>query len=53
MAQLTNKSTNKDLEFYIKECSHTMGLREDVGSNDPKATIVYMLKQIMKYKMEQ
>lgn len=50
MAQLTNKSTNKDLDFYVKECAHTMGLRDKVDMNNSSAILSYVLKELIKFK---
>lgn len=50
LAQLTNKSKNKDIEYYIRESSNILGIRDQVSSNDPKAIISYLLDQLVKYK---
>ena len=51
LAQLTNKSTNKDLEFFISESANILGLKDKVNINNPKEVLLYILNSIMKYKM--
>ena len=43
MAELTNKSTNKDLEYYITESANIMGLKDKVNTNNPKEVLLYIL----------
>lgn len=50
MAQLTNKSTNNDLDYYIKECAQTIGLREKVDTSDSRTILTFMLKQLIEFK---
>lgn len=50
MAQLTNKSTNADLDYYIRECANTMGLREVVDTTDSRKVLTFMLKQLINFK---
>lgn len=51
LAQLTNKSTNKDLEYYIMESANILGLKEKVNINNPKEVLMYVLNSVMKFKM--
>ena len=43
MAELTNKSTDKDLEYYITESANIMGLKDKVNTNNPKEVLLYIL----------
>ena len=51
LAQLTNKSTNKDVEYYITECANVLGLKGKVDINNPRAVLVHIFNTIMKFKM--
>lgn len=48
---MTNKSTNKDLEYYLKESANILGLREKVNVNNPREILLYVLNSVMKFKM--
>ena len=50
MAQLTNKSSNKDIDYYIRECASSLGLRDQVNVNDSRAILSHMLKELIKFK---
>ena len=51
MAQLTNKCSDDDLEYFIKECGDIMGLSQFVAQpDDPKAILHYIFQEIVKYK---
>lgn len=50
IAQLTNKSTNNDLDYYIKECAQTMGLREKVDTSDSRTILTFLLKNLIEFK---
>lgn len=52
LAQLTNKSTNKDLEFYISEAGNILGLKDKVNTQNPKEVLLYVMNSIMRFKME-
>lgn len=43
LAQLTNKSTNKDLEYYIKESANILGLKEKVNTNNPREILLFVM----------
>jgi hypothetical protein len=48
LAQLTNKCTNNDLDFFVRECGDILGLTDKVKNrNDPKAIISYVLEQLV------
>lgn len=53
MAELTNKSTDKDLEYFITESANIMGLKDKVNTNNPKEVLLFILNQIMKFKSSQ
>ena len=49
LAQLTNKCTNADLDFFVRECGDILGITDKVKNrNDPKAIISYVLEQIVR-----
>ncbi len=51
MAQLTNKCSDDDLEYFVKECGDIMGLSQFVAQpDDPKAILHYIFQEIVKYK---
>lgn len=52
LAQLTNKSSNKDLEFYISEAGNILGLKDKVNTQNPKEVLLYVMNSIMRFKME-
>ena len=51
MAQLTNKCTDDDVEYYIKECGDILGVSSQISNpDDPKAILHYIFQEIVKYK---
>ena len=51
MAQLTNKCTDDDVEYYIKECGDILGVASQINNpNDPKAILHYIFQEVVKYK---
>jgi len=51
LAQLTNKCTDDDIEYYIRECGDILGVSGQVQqSDDPKAILHYIFQEIVKYK---
>lgn len=51
MAQLTNKCTDDDIEYFIRECGDIMGLSQFIQHpDDPKAILHYLFQEIVKYK---
>ena len=51
MAQLTNKCTDDDVEYYIRECGDILGVTQNVeNSDDPKAILHYIFQEIVKYR---
>jgi len=51
MAQLTNKCSDDDLEYYIKECGDILGVSAQISNqDDPKAILHYIFQEIIKYK---
>ena len=51
MAQLTNKCTDQEVEYYIKECGDILGVAHNVENpDDPKAILHYIFQEIVKYK---
>ena len=50
MAQLTNKCTDDDIEYYIKECGDILGVSQHVQVDDAKSILHYVFSEIVKYK---
>lgn len=51
MAQLTNKCSDDDIEYYIKECGDILGVSQQIpNGDDPKAILHYIFQEIVKYK---
>jgi len=51
MAQLTNKCSDEDIEYYIRECGDILGVTQNVENpDDPKAILHYIFQEIIKYK---
>jgi len=51
MAQLTNKCSDEDIEYYIRECGDILGVTQTVENpDDPKAILHYIFQEIIKYK---
>lgn len=51
LAQVTNKCTDEDLEYYIKECSDILGITGKIeNKNDPKAILSYVMKELINFK---
>ena len=51
MAQVTNKCTDDDIDYYIKECGEILGVGAQVSSSDdPKAILNHIFQEIVKYK---
>ena len=51
LAQVTNKCSDEDLEYYIKECSDILGITGKIDNkNDPKAILAYVMKELVNFK---
>lgn len=51
MAQLTNKCSDDDIEYFVKECGDIMGVSQYVSHpDDPKSILHYIFQEIVKYK---
>ena len=49
--QMTNKCTDEDVEYYIKECGDILGVSQHINNpDDPKAILHYIFQEIVKYK---
>ena len=54
MAQLTNKCSDDDIDYYIKECGDILGVSQQISNaDDPKAILHYIFQEIVKYKSSQ
>lgn len=51
LAQITNKCSDDDIEYYIKECGDILGINQYVNNpDDPKAVLSYIFQELVKYK---
>mmetsp|Transcript_3707 Transcript_3707/g.3639 ORF Transcript_3707/g.3639 Transcript_3707/m.3639 type:complete len:92 (-) Transcript_3707:137-412(-) len=50
LAQLTNKCSDEEIEYYVKECGDILGVSQMVNGDDPKAILHYIFQEIFKYK---
>ena len=52
LAQITNKCTDDDLEFYIRECGEILGVTRHLPQNerDAKSILAYIASRIIEYK---
>jgi intraflagellar transport protein 52 len=52
LAQLTNKCTDEDLEFYIRECGDILGVNRHLQAQerDAKGVLAYIASRIIEYK---
>jgi len=52
LAQLTNKCSEDDLEFYIRECGEILGISRHLHQNerDAKGVLAYIASRIIEYK---
>ena len=51
LAQVTNKCSDEDLEYYIKGCSDILGITGKIDNkNDPKAILAYVMKELVNFK---
>ena len=50
MANLTNKCTNADIDYWISEAANIIGLKDKVNTNNPKEVLVYMMKNVINFK---
>lgn len=52
LAQITNKCTDEDLEFYVRECGEILGVTRHLPQNerDAKAILAYIASRVIEYK---
>ena len=53
LAQLTNKCTDNDLEYYIKESGEIMGITQELAEDqrgDARYVLEYLFRRILSYK---
>ena len=52
LAQITNKCTDDDLEFYIRECGEILGVSRHLpqSERDAKAILAYIASRVIEYK---
>lgn len=52
LAQLTNKCTDDDLEFYVRECGEILGVTRQLQQNErtAKGILAYIASRIIEYK---
>jgi len=48
---LTNKCSDDDLDYFVKECGEIMGVSQKIDQpDDPKAILHFIFQEIVKYK---
>lgn len=48
LAQVTNKCTDDELDYYVKECSDILGITGKIDNkNDAKAILSHVFKQLV------
>lgn len=52
LAQITNKCTDDDLEFYVRECGEILGVTRHLPQNerDAKAILAYIASRVIEYR---
>lgn len=52
LAQITNKCTDDDLEFYIRECGEILGVTRHLqqSERDAKGILAYIASRVIEYK---
>lgn len=51
LAQITNKCTNEDLDYFVKECGDILGVSDKVANkSNAKAIIKHVLEQLVNFK---
>jgi intraflagellar transport protein 52 len=52
LAQITNKCTDEDLDFYILECAEILGINRQLAQNErtPKHILSFVVSRLMEYK---
>ncbi|CAH1774851.1 unnamed protein product [Owenia fusiformis] len=52
MAQITNKCTDDDMEYYVRECGEVFGVSNKLPANsrDAKHILEYVLHQVVEFK---
>ena len=54
LAQLTNKCSDPDLDYYVKECGNILGITGMVDhGGDPKDVLHYVMMELVKFKSSQ
>ncbi|CAM9865378.1 unnamed protein product, partial [Ectocarpus fasciculatus] len=56
LAQITNKCTPSDLEYYVRECGEIMGVTGELSedspaSNGPMGVLDHVFKRLIRFKM--
>eukprot|EP00397_Hematodinium_sp_SG-2012_P039940 GEMP01043688.1.p1 GENE.GEMP01043688.1~~GEMP01043688.1.p1 ORF type:complete len:441 (+),score=83.33 GEMP01043688.1:54-1376(+) len=50
LAQLTNKCTDEDLEYYIVETGEILGVTQKIEKRSAKAVLEYVFRQLVNFK---
>jgi len=51
LAQLTNKCTDEDIDYYIRQCGDVLGASKHVADmENPKAILHYVFMELVKFK---
>ena len=51
LAQITNKCSDEDMEYYVRECGQILGITGDLaGAKDAKHILEHVFFQLVEYK---
>ena len=51
LAQLTNKCTDDDVEYYVRECGDILGVSSQINNpDDPKEVLHFIFNELIKFK---
>lgn len=51
LAQLTNKCTDEDIDYYVRQCGDVLGVSNHVADmENPKAILHYVFMELVKFK---
>ncbi len=51
LAQLTNKCTDEDIDYYVKQCGDVMGVSNQCNdSSNPKEILYFIFSELTKFK---
>lgn len=51
LAQLTNKCSDEDIDYYVRQCGDVLGVSKHVADmENPKAILHYVFMELVKFK---